>query len=131
MIFFTEKLIFSKLTVDNKKGSSDLLDGDVNTKQEFQHSVIKYHTIVFSESNKKDCSKIYLFQKGISRIDISVDDQFDYFCEFDTTDIKTSSLFEIDFSENVNVNSNIKFKIYSSQNDYSISDIWFDYCIMQ
>ena len=71
------------------------------------------------------------FQKGISRIDISVDDQFDYFCEFDTTDIKTSSLFEIDFSENVNVNSNIKFKIYSSQNDYSISDIWFDYCIMQ
>ena len=126
-----EKLVFSKLTVDNKKGSFDLIDGNVNTKQKFQHSIIKYHTIVFSESNKKDFSKIYLFQKGISRIDISVDDQFDYFCEFDAPDIKTSGLFEINFSENVSVNSNIKFKIYSSQNDYSISDIWFDYYITQ
>ena len=126
-----QKLVFSKLTINNKNGSSDIIDGNINTKLDFEHSILNHQTIVFSQSNKNHFSKIYIYQKGISSMDISIDDKHKYFCQFDQEDTKTSGLFEIYFLENISVNSNITFELYSSYDNYSISDIWFDYYITQ
>lgn len=125
-----ERLVFYQLTIDGQKGSTEIIDGDILTKQEFQPSLTRYHTITFSKPNKNDFSKIYLYQQGITKLDIIIDDKYNYFCKFDS-DSEKSHLFEIDFMENIPVQSSIKFEVYSSQNDYSISDIWFDYYFTQ
>ncbi len=131
LVDIDKRLVFGKLTIDDKKGSTDIIDGDISTKQEFKPSINYRHTITFSESNKKDFSRIYLYQNGINKIDITIDNKHEYFCKFNYSDDKKSGLFEVDFIDNIPVNSNITFNIYSSQDHYSISDIWFDYYITQ
>ena len=125
------RLIFDKLTIDDKNGSfDDVIDGDISTKHDFKRSINNHHTIIFSESNKKDFSKIYLYQDSISRIDMTIDNKKFYCCKFDYSGYKkTYGLFEIDFVDSIPVNSSIKFDIYSDKDNYSVSDIWFDYYI--
>lgn len=123
-------IIFHNSTIDENESGECIIDGDSSTKKEFTPSINHSHTIVFSEPNNTDFSKLYICQQGIRQIKITIDDTYNYFCKFDpNANINSCNLFEIDFAEDIPIQSTIKLEVYSSENYYSINDIWFDYYI--
>ena len=127
-----EMIIFHKVSVDGNDINKKIVDGDINTKQAFDPSKISFHTIEFSEPNSISFSKMYLSQSGIDQINITVDDTHRYICDFDSVaNINGCNTYEIDFTEKVSIKSNLKIEVSSSNNHYSVNDIWFDYYLIR